>query len=78
MIQKMAAFTDHFHQPQTGVQVFLVRIEMFNQIVDPGCPDGNLYLGRTGIARFGGISFDNFLFLKLTCVRPIPFPCGTL
>ena len=63
MIQKMAAFTDHFHQTQTGVQVFLVRIEMFNQIVDSGRPDGNLHLGRTGIARFGGISFDNFLFL---------------
>lgn len=46
MIQKMAAFTDHFHQTQTGVQVFLVRIEMFNQIVDPGCPDGNLYLAE--------------------------------
>ena len=38
MIQKMAAFTDHFHQTQTGVQVFLVRIEMFNQIVDSGRP----------------------------------------
>jgi hypothetical protein len=51
VIQQVTTTADHLHQAQTGVQIFLMRIEVLNQRVDSVGPDGNLNFRRTGVTR---------------------------
>ena len=57
----MAAFADHLHQTQTGVQVFAVNVEVLNQVVDAGRPDCDLNFRRTGVAFGQAVSFGQFV-----------------
>ena len=61
VVEKVAAFADHLHQTQTGVQVFAVNVEVLNQVVDAGRPDRDLNFRRTGVAFGQAVSFGSRL-----------------
>ena len=62
IIQKVAAFAHHFHQPQTRMRIFGMGIEVVDQVVDSDGPDRDLNFGRTGII---GIQAITSCFLSL-------------
>ena len=54
-----------------GVVVLLVLAQMLVQVVDPMGQNGNLDLGRTGVAGMGRVLFDDrglFFFAHHSCV----------
>lgn len=62
VIQQLAALGHHHQQTTTGVVVFFVAFEVLGQSRDARCQNGNLYFGRTGIAFFGCVFFDQLGF----------------
>ena len=59
VVQQAAALTDHLVQTHTAVIVVGVLLQVLGELVDALSPDGNLNLGRTGVAGMGRVLFDN-------------------
>ena len=57
-----------YHLKKTSARMIILRVclEVLLKIVDPVGKDGDLYLGRTGIARMRG-EFGNKLLLFFAC-----------
>jgi len=64
IIQNLAPLRHELQQPAPRVVVFDMCFEVLRQIIDPLRQEGNLHLGRTGIARFDGIRLDKLRFTR--------------
>ena len=64
IIQNLAPLRHELQQPAPRVVVFDMCFEVLRQIIDPFGQEGNLHLGRTGIARFDGIRLDEIRFAR--------------
>src|SRR5262249_46208783 len=64
IIQNLAPLRYELQQPAPRMIVFDMCLEVFRQIIDPLRQEGNLHLGRTGIARFDGIRLDKLRFTR--------------
>jgi hypothetical protein len=64
IIQNLAPLRHELQQSAPRVIVFDMRFEVFRQIIDPLRQEGNLHLGRTGIAGFDGIRLDKLRFTR--------------
>jgi hypothetical protein len=64
IIQNLASLRHELQQPAPRVIVFDMALEVFRQIVDPLRQEGNLHLGRTGVAGFDGICLDKVRFTR--------------
>src|SRR5699024_9067062 len=59
VVKEVAALADHHQKATTGVVVVLVHPQMLGELVDAGGEDGNLHLGRAGVALVGGVGGDD-------------------
>ena len=66
VVQEVAALTDHHEEAAAAVVVVLVHPQVLGQLVDAGGEDGNLDLGRTGVALMGCILGNDLGFLFLS------------
>ena len=58
VVEELAALAHHLQEAAARVVVFLVRLEVLGQIVDPLREDRDLHLRRAGIVGLGGIVLD--------------------
>jgi len=58
IIEEAATPTDHLQQAAAAVMIFLVRLEMFVQVVDAVRKDGHLDAGGTGVGLTHAILLD--------------------
>src|SRR5919107_3328989 len=64
VVQKAATLTHQEQQPTTAVMVVLVLLQVLGQVSDPVLEQGDLDLGRAGVALAGAVLGDD-LFLGL-------------
>src|SRR5258707_12780443 len=60
VIEQLATLRDHLEQASPGVIVLHVRLEVVGERGDPLRQERHLHLGRTRVARLGGIRLDQF------------------
>src|SRR5665213_2773231 len=58
VIEEAATPTDHLQQAAAAVMIFLVRLEMFVQVVDTIREDGHLDARRTGVGLILAVLLD--------------------
>ena len=60
VIEQLAALRDHLEQAAPRMIVLHMGLEVIGQGGDPFGQDRDLHLGRTRVARLGGIRLDDF------------------
>ena len=61
--EKASSLTDHHQKAASAVVILLVNLEVLGEVVDPSGEQGDLNLGRTGVAFVGGVfRHDSLLF----------------
>src|SRR5687768_5818641 len=60
VIEQTTALPDHDQQAATGMEILLVALQMFRQILDPLGEDRDLDLGRSGVVVALGVFLDDF------------------
>ena len=65
VVEQAAALTDHLVQAAAGVVILRVDLEVLGELVDALGENGDLDLGRTGVALMGAVGFDNGSLLVL-------------
>ena len=61
IVEQISSVADHLLQTAAAVVVFLVRFEVFSQVVDAGSEDRDLNLGGSRIAFVNGVLLDKCL-----------------
>ena len=71
VVEQAAALTDHLVQAAAGVVVLRVLLEVLGELVDALGENGDLDLGRTGVAGMGCVLLNDsslFFFAHHSCV----------
>src|SRR3954469_13205940 len=62
IVQQATALPNHDQQSATGMEILLVALQMFRQILDPFGEDRDLNLGGASVLLALGVFLDNFRF----------------
>lgn len=65
VVQEVPALTDHHKEATAAVVVMLVNPQVLGELVDAGGKNGDLHLGRTGVALVRRILGNDLGFLFL-------------
>lgn len=74
IVEKVSSVTDHLQKASSRVMVVVVGAQMLGERVDTGGQNGDLNLGRTGVAFVRMVLFDDLLlnfFLHHGFVPPL-------
>ena len=66
VVEQVSSVTDHLLQTAAAVEVLLVSLEVYGQVVDAGGQNSDLNLGRTCVSFVGSVLFNQcelFVFL---------------
>lgn len=72
IIEQPATFAYETKQTAATRVILLMRTHVPGETINPGREEGDLYLGRTGIALFTAIRGDQFLFAVLRDCHWLP------
>lgn len=73
VVEELSSLTDHLLHTSAGVVVLGVLLKVLGELADSLGEDGDLYLGRTGVA-FVGSKFLNDVLLVFLCDHDVsPF-----
>ena len=59
IVEQISALADHFEQSAAGMIIMGMRLEMLVEDVDALGQNGDLHLGRAGIALMYAVAFDD-------------------
>src|SRR5580658_5303069 len=64
VVEQTAPLPNHHEKPTARMEILIMRRQMLGEVLDALAQDGDLHLGRTGIALFAGVIPDKLLLTR--------------